>query len=868
MDADPSKPAQSDLLIAHLAWIKRLALELSVDGDRADDLAQETCVVALERPPRDFESLRRWLALVMQNLVRQRRRGDFRRREREERAARGERLESTESLVARASLQRRIVGAVLDLDEPYRSTILLRFFEDLPPRDIARRHHVPTTTVQSRITRGLAKLRAALDDGRGGKGSLFALLVPLTRRSSGPLASLGGVIVNAKVTLSVVSIAVIATVAAVIEFGGTSEPRGGVAHSPDASAPRADEEMPSALEDGTERAPRVELAAAEPSSSSVATAPPAEAAAQNRVRGRVVDATGTALSGVELQFIAGDTKTAVHSGAGGFFELDTTSGNGTIDSNDARFATLCEAVWVAQSSIEPLVIVATAIDVGGSVIDPARLPVPGARVALAMPRGFDTNLGLNLEGTRAKDWSARTDASGRFEMRAMPQVARATLRVLVDGYEPAMEPQPEFSNPNLLFELVRPAVLAQGALRGRVLLASGDPAATARVAVGCASTITDERGEFALDLTHAVTADAVTAVKTGFLPVRMERPHEPTLDDTGWPDFIELRLGSPSLSITARVVDPDGKPRETIGVWLADPTLFGLVGTMPVQNESLMAGATIPAHALEPGTPMKADGTLRRIYTGVGGQPDAVWNYVLTDADGRFVFPGLDDRAYTLRLYDAHAMHVFTTKPIRAGERDVEIVMPGPDVHEKLSGRIVTVGGRPVAGAVIALRAKCFQTQARFFGGTQEVNMLMRGSDATTDAEGRFSLDRVPKEHVYLEIRGDAIESTDWTMPAGVDALNLEIFVDARFRLDVRLSAPVDRADEIAIRDGDGALLLIAHRNAERIRTALSAPLEAGRSGVVSVRSGARKLELRKDGQVIETHELGLAPDEINVIEL
>ena len=35
-------------------------------------------------------------------------------------------------------VQRFIVDAVLELDEPYRTTILLRFFEELTPQQIAR----------------------------------------------------------------------------------------------------------------------------------------------------------------------------------------------------------------------------------------------------------------------------------------------------------------------------------------------------------------------------------------------------------------------------------------------------------------------------------------------------------------------------------------------------------------------------------------------------------------------------------------------------------------------------------------------------------------------------------------------------------
>ncbi|MFT4541616.1 MAG: hypothetical protein ACI841_002864 [Planctomycetota bacterium] len=54
------------------------------------------------------------------------------------------------------------LGSVLQLEEPFRSTLLLRFFEQLEPRKIAQRLQVPAPTVRSRITLGLEKMRAAL----------------------------------------------------------------------------------------------------------------------------------------------------------------------------------------------------------------------------------------------------------------------------------------------------------------------------------------------------------------------------------------------------------------------------------------------------------------------------------------------------------------------------------------------------------------------------------------------------------------------------------------------------------------------------------------------------------------------------------
>ena len=51
---------------------------------------------------------------------------------------------------------------MLDLDEPYQTTMLLRFFEDLPPRVVAERMGVPVETVRTRTKRACETLRARL----------------------------------------------------------------------------------------------------------------------------------------------------------------------------------------------------------------------------------------------------------------------------------------------------------------------------------------------------------------------------------------------------------------------------------------------------------------------------------------------------------------------------------------------------------------------------------------------------------------------------------------------------------------------------------------------------------------------------------
>jgi RNA polymerase sigma-70 factor (ECF subfamily) len=167
-------------LLAHRDFVRALARSLLSDEDRAEDVAQETCLAALERPPRRGGRIRPWLATVARNLARNFLRSESRRAVRERRAARPESVPSTEEVFEREAARRRVVEAVVLLEEPYRAAILLRYYEGLPPREIARRLDLPVETVRTRVKRGLQALREALDARHGGsRANWVSTLLPL-----------------------------------------------------------------------------------------------------------------------------------------------------------------------------------------------------------------------------------------------------------------------------------------------------------------------------------------------------------------------------------------------------------------------------------------------------------------------------------------------------------------------------------------------------------------------------------------------------------------------------------------------------------------------------------------------------------------
>lgn len=176
MDRPAAGPHELEALLARAPRVRALARGLCADAAAAEDLAQDALVVALEHPGAASAPLA-WFRRVLERLAIDRARSQVARHGRERRVARGEAQPSTHDLVARAELQRRLVEEVLALPEPYRETLLERWFEERTPEQIARRLGVNASTVRTRLARGHALLRERLErrEGRNWLPALAAL---------------------------------------------------------------------------------------------------------------------------------------------------------------------------------------------------------------------------------------------------------------------------------------------------------------------------------------------------------------------------------------------------------------------------------------------------------------------------------------------------------------------------------------------------------------------------------------------------------------------------------------------------------------------------------------------------------------------
>ena len=183
-------------LLRHRAWLQRLARALANDPGEADDAVQDTWVAALRGAPSDVAFGRAWLRRVFVRELGRRRRRDVARRRREVRSEARPTVPPTDELVARLEVQQRVTRIVHGLPEPYRTVVLLRFFEGLAPREVAACTDVPVETVRTRTRRALARIREQLDaagDSLGWRAALLPLATGAARLEGPLVPDRGGV---------------------------------------------------------------------------------------------------------------------------------------------------------------------------------------------------------------------------------------------------------------------------------------------------------------------------------------------------------------------------------------------------------------------------------------------------------------------------------------------------------------------------------------------------------------------------------------------------------------------------------------------------------------------------------------------------
>ena len=578
----PPDPSQTRAWLEESAWVHRLARRLVHESAQAEDAAQDALIVAWKRAPDASVSMRAWLGGVLRNVVRARRREDARRTAREHDAARPEVVEESAHdgarLVERLDVHARLVAAVRGLDEPYRTTVALRYLDELSVDEVARRTNVPTKTVHTRLERALAKLRERLDREFGERSTWASVLLPLSfaptvsppasstvapssSNSTAAPASPSSIHapptqpligsprvpptdVAAPVSVAPIPLApllamstltkwtAVAVAALVVTYWATrsidrsasTTPATASAAPPTSTDSHSDTTAP--LEPtGTPERTR----ASEPVTAPVPAVAVVVGATPARVRGFVVDLSKRPVAGLEVAYelVRWSSKVSESaitlpasaiSAADGSFEVELCDQPARLVARGLGLATFYAPALVGVVPSEPpTIVVGPARDYAGLVVDSDGAPIAEADVTL-WP---DATIAARVTtGNYAVGWQVArtaTDEHGRFEAPTIGFAPGTRLQVTAPGHEAYRAPLPESSDRNLIVTLAR-SERPRGTYEGRVEFEDGRPAANAYVSAGAHAERTDSEGRFAFTPGEAEKPERLVAVLEGHLP--------------------------------------------------------------------------------------------------------------------------------------------------------------------------------------------------------------------------------------------------------------------------------------------------------------------------------------------------------------
>ena len=150
------------LIEAHSDSLYRYAYRLSGSAADADDLTQETFAKALVRVSqlREPDKAKGWLFRILRNVYLHRVR-DEKRHQTVALDSVGE-LPATDSEEPPAIDPRVLQDALNELDETFRTPLILFYFEEFSYKDIAEQMDLPIGTVMSRLARAKGYLKTRL----------------------------------------------------------------------------------------------------------------------------------------------------------------------------------------------------------------------------------------------------------------------------------------------------------------------------------------------------------------------------------------------------------------------------------------------------------------------------------------------------------------------------------------------------------------------------------------------------------------------------------------------------------------------------------------------------------------------------------
>ena len=738
------------ILLSHSGWLRRLAANLVRGGDGGDDAAQETWMAALKARPSQQQDLRPWLARVLQNNVRRRARTESRRRRREELAGTFEpqAAEPGAAALERLDLHRHLTELVTELDEPYRTTVVLRFFEEKSAAEIARHLQIPEGTVRWRTKEALDRLRARLDERHGDRKAWGALLLPLARAWPG----WNGPAIRRPPVALLASVAAVALVAGGLVLTSRVGDRG------IGQGPPGETTLP-------------QFAAAGGLAATTAT--------PTQIDGVVLDPGGRPLPGVVVTargfrrpgpgFMNYGTdaplpSAVATSGAGGAFRLPGLApGRYAVAAAHHQHAGayLIDVETPLAAPIE-LRLGAGGIVLEGRIPDEGGGPIAGAHV-MAQGRMLSTFLAfttasgdyrlvlpdpftmvVTADGYAPARWQSRIADGARRDFRLAPG-ARVSGRVVADGRPVAeaivrllpagmglrdkwerqatSDPEGRFAFTDLPATQFRPfvrhgalvtparAVLSPRAGGEEIIELALQPGVTVR------GQVRDSRG-------HIVAKAGISVTEAqGSVGLRDAAGALAEVHADGNGRFVLEALPPGQVNVRAAAEGYDGR-RELL-----------VLGAKPVVEVALvlqaMSGVT--------GTILRSDGSAAanvevrgtsRPFDGKGG---GRLSRAISDASGRFTMEGLGGGTVTLTAWSGTEAVLHGPFPVQAGQQEKVIVKLAPGAVA--SGRVRWEDGRPAAG--VRVRGLGEKVNP---GPNESIMHEIMLEPVRTDAEGKFSI--------------------------------------------------------------------------------------------------------------------------------
>ena len=863
--------SSSELGLEELQWLRRLALSLVRDPNEADDAVQETVLAALTRRPLEVASLGAWLAGVLRNAVRQGRRAEARRTRRERAVQVPDSSPSTFDALQELGRQRALVDLVHALEEPYRTTIVLRFLRGKSAREIAREQEIPVKTVHTRVQRGLARLRSALDRQHGGSRRAWVIgLLPLTTRKAGALGLASGAAVVPMQLKLLTSAALALAVLVAVPFALRDPALPSPELAPSSGGALATLESPPGIDsrpaqEALRARPAVESAPAPLETHAVADAVP-----DMLLAGFVLALDGSAIADVEVLFereraggfgrVAAAAST--RSNSDGSFALalpDGLEGPGRLVVDDSHWSSV-SLPYVGErgdpSGAEPLlVVVAPSVDYSGRVVDERGGPIAGARVAVTLDgealRSFD--VGGATVNLRVPLAATDSGADGSFSLRAVGFVEGAFAHARRDGFE---EAQAELDGaPHFDLELVLPArTPVARAIHGRVEDELGSPLEDVVVSLGWNSIRSGPTGCFTLELEDWQQAGVLRAARPGLGATQLAFDWREEGAGKSAADPLRITLAQAAPSLRGRVLDDAGAAVEGALVWTPDTTHLGnvvhrrgaqsIVGTSTV--EAFLTGLQAPWE-------QTVDGT--------------------TDARGEFELSGVLDRPYAVFAMNPRTLAIAGPVMVRPGS-EASLTL-GARETGRIAGHIRTTDGTPIAGVRISLERSVEWTRP-----TRELDpwagspRLPPGAErrirdiAVSDSDGWFSIEGVVVERARLGFESPALFLPRPVLVDEVaDPSAIEVVRDARSTFRLSLIDPSE-ADAYWLADDEGQHQVLFVHLEDTILSAAEVPLVEGRSSAAYTKAGQQRVMLTRDGALVRSATIVLPPGGVHQLEL